>query len=42
MYVILNTAIAAAPPLPEHAAHYPVQRVVDWVRVWKWVPDEEL
>jgi beta-glucanase (GH16 family) len=42
MYIILNTAIQANPPLPANAPRYPVTHVVDWVKVWEWIETEPL
>eukprot|EP01052_Picozoa_sp_SAG31_P010601 SAG31_NODE_584_length_13886_cov_96.615000_10_plen_1291_part_00 len=40
MYLILNTAISKEPTLPSDRSppHYPVQHVIDWVKVWERVP----
>jgi hypothetical protein len=40
MYIILNTAVQANPLPPTEPDHYPVEHLVDWVRVWEWTETE--
>ena len=40
-YIILNTAVQAHPMPPSSPDHYPVQHVIDWVRVWEWVAHDK-